>query len=58
MNKLNTLNLNRCIIFSHNLGSFDGYFIFKGLLTLPDIDINKVTSIIDDFHRFISIQVI
>ena len=58
MNKLDDLNLHRCIIFSHNLGSFDGYFIFKGLLELPEIDINKVNSIIDDFHRFISIDLV
>jgi hypothetical protein len=58
MNKLDDLNLHKCIIFSHNLGSFDGYFIFKGLLELPGIDINKVNSIIDDFHRFISIDIV
>ena len=58
MNVLNELKLNKCIIFSHNLGSFDGYFIFKGLLELPDIDLDKVSSIIDDFHRFISIDIL
>lgn len=58
MEELNSLNLNKCIIFSHNLGSFDGYFIFKGLLELPDIDISKVNSIIDDFHKFISIDIL
>jgi hypothetical protein len=58
MNELNNLKLNKIIIFSHNLGSFDGYFIFKGLLELPDIDISKVNSIIDDLHRFISIEII
>lgn len=45
-------------IFSHNLGSFDGYFIFKGLLELPNIDISKVNSIIDDLHKFISIEIL
>nr|UEP17224.1 hypothetical protein [Lactarius zonarius] len=58
MNRLNDLNLHKCIIFSHNLGSFDGYFLFKGLLDLPDININKVNSIIDDLHRFITIDLI
>jgi DNA polymerase type B, organellar and viral len=58
MSKLNDLKLEKCVIFSHNLGSFDGYFIFKGLLELPEIDINKVNSIIDDLHRFISIEII
>jgi hypothetical protein len=57
MDKLNNLKLKNCVIFSHNLGGFDGYFIYKGLLDLPDININNVTSIIDDLHRFISIQV-
>lgn len=57
MNDLNNLNLPKCVIFSHNLGSFDGYFLFKGLLELPGIDINKVNSIIDELHRFISIDI-
>ena len=58
MNELNELKLHKCVIFSHNLGSFDGYFIFKGLLELPNIDVSKVNSIIDDLHRFISIDII
>jgi DNA polymerase type B, organellar and viral len=58
MNRLNDLNLHKCIIFSHNLGSFDGYFLFKGLLDLPGVNIDKVNSIIDDLHRFISIDII
>lgn len=58
MTKLNSLNLNNCIIYSHNLGSFDGYFIYKGLLELPEINIDKVKSIIDDLHRFISIDLV
>jgi DNA polymerase type B, organellar and viral len=57
MDELNELKLHKCVIFSHNLGSFDGYFIFKGLLELPEIDISKVNSIIDDFHKFISIEI-
>jgi DNA polymerase type B, organellar and viral len=56
--KLNHLNLNKCIIYSHNLGSFDGYFIYKGILELPDVNINKVNSIIDELHRFIAIDLI
>jgi len=58
MNELNELKLHKCVIFSHNLGSFDGYFIFKGLLELPNIDVSKVNSIIDDLHRFISIDIL
>jgi hypothetical protein len=57
MNKLNALNLHKIVIFSHNLGSFDGYFIFKGLLELPGVNIDKVNSIIDNLHRFISITI-
>lgn len=58
MTKLNKLNLHKYIVYSHNLGSFDGYFIYKGLLELPEIDINKVNSIIDELHKFISIDLI
>jgi DNA polymerase type B, organellar and viral len=58
MNRLNDLNLHKCIIFTHNLGSFDGYFIFKGLLGLPGVNIDKVNSIIDELHRFIGIDII
>jgi len=58
MEELNALKLHKCIIFYHNLGSFDGYFIFKGLLELPEIDISKVNSIIDNLHKFISIEIL
>jgi DNA polymerase family B len=58
IDELNELKLNKHVVFSHNLGSFDGYFIFKGLLELPKIDVSKVNSIIDDLHRFISIDII
>jgi len=58
MNRLNDLNLHKCVIFSHNLGSFDGYFLFKGLLELPGVNITKVNSIIDDLHRFIGIDLV
>ena len=57
MNEINELKLHKVVVFSHNLGSFDGYFIFKGLLGLPGIDINKVNSIIDELHRFIGIDI-
>lgn len=57
MNKVNDLNLHKIVIFSHNLGSFDGYFIFKGLLELPGVNIDKVSSIIDELHKFISINI-
>lgn len=58
MDRICKLNLHKCIIFSHNLGSFDGYFLFKGLLELPGVNIDKVNSIVDDLHRFISIDII
>ena len=54
--ELNKLNLGKCIIYSHNLGSFDGYFIFKGLFNIPNIDINKLNSIVNDEHQFIGIE--
>nr|YP_010192429.1 hypothetical protein LK379_mgp23 [Amanita sinensis]QZN08166.1 hypothetical protein [Amanita sinensis] len=51
MNKINDLRLNKITIFSHNLGSFDGYFIFKGLLELPYVNIDNVNSIIDNKNK-------
>jgi DNA polymerase type B, organellar and viral len=41
------------LIFAHNLGSFDGYFLYKGLMSCYHPD--NVTSIIDDSNTFISI---
>lgn len=41
-------------IFAHNLGEFDGYFLYKGLLNHFNPDL--VTSIIDEANSFISIQ--
>jgi len=46
------------IIYSHNLGRFDGFFIYKGLLQLPDINISDVSSIIDLEKSFIGITAI
>jgi hypothetical protein len=56
ISKLNEMNFGKITIFTHNLGSFDGYFIFKGLLNLPDVDIDGVNSIIDNRNKFISID--
>ena len=41
-------------IFAHNLGNFDGYFLYKGLMSCYQPD--NVTSIIDDSNKFISIS--
>ena len=41
-------------IFAHNLGSFDGLFLYKGLL--KNLDITNISSIIDDKNDFISIS--
>lgn len=54
---ISKLNYKQYIIYSHNLGSFDGYFIYKALLEIPNININNISSIIDDKHKFISIEV-
>jgi len=40
-------------VFAHNLGSFDGIFLYKGLL--KNLDIKDIGSIIDDKNNFISI---
>jgi regulator of RNase E activity RraB len=42
-------------IFTHNLGGFDGYFIYSALLKYFD-DSNKYDLIIDDKNKIISIQ--
>lgn len=41
-------------IFAHNLGKFDGYFLYKALMNHYNPDI--ITSIIDDSNTFISIK--
>jgi hypothetical protein len=56
MNNLYRTRLDNCVIFAHNLGNFDGYFIYKGLLELPNIDINDVKCIFDKLHKFITID--
>jgi hypothetical protein len=43
-------------IFAHNLGNFDGYFLYKGLMKCYNPD--HVTSIVDESNTFISIQVL
>ena len=47
---------NSLTIYSHNLGAFDGYFLYKGLLNLPGVNIDNISSIIDDQRKFISIE--
>jgi hypothetical protein len=44
----------KLIIFAHNLGNFDGYFLYKGLMQCYNPD--HVTCIIDESNSFISIQ--
>lgn len=43
----------KLVIFAHNLGNFDGYFLYKGLMCCYHP--NTVSSIIDDSNTFISI---
>jgi hypothetical protein len=40
-------------IFAHNLGDFDGYFLYKGLMNYYNPD--NISSIIDDTNSFISV---
>lgn len=57
MNELVTIqnDINsKIIIFTHNLGSFDGFFIFKYLSQILDND--KINTIIDQHHKFIVIE--
>ena len=41
-------------IFAHNLGNFDGYFLYKGLMNCYQPD--NISSLIDDSNTFISIS--
>lgn len=48
------LNNNKSIIFMHNLGSFDGFYIFNGLIRWIDKD--NIETIIDKENDFIQIS--
>jgi hypothetical protein len=43
----------KLVIFTHNLGNFDGYYLYKGLMSCYNPD--NISSIIDDSNTFISI---
>ncbi len=47
-------NNNFKVIFAHNLGSFDGLFLYNGLLNI--VDIKKLETIIDQKNKFILIK--
>lgn len=51
---LKTNNIDKLVIFAHNLGKFDGVEIFKGILN--HYNPKHVNSIIDDTNTFISIS--
>ena len=44
----------KLVIFAHNLGNFDGYFLYKALMN--NYNPENVSSIIDDSNTFISIS--
>ena len=44
---------NKLVIFAHNLGNFDGYFLYKGLMSCFNPE--NISSIIDDKKTFIPI---
>jgi len=46
---------NKPVIFAHNLGSFDGLILFKGLVNICNPD--KIQTIVDKDNKFIQIQV-
>ncbi len=48
------LEQDKLTIFAHNLGDFDGYFLYKGLMNHYKPD--NITSIIDESNSFISIS--
>ena len=47
------LNCNKQVIFVHNLGNFDGFFIYKGLSNRFKPE--EVSCLIDSQNRFIQI---
>lgn len=49
------VTLNKLTIFAHNLGSFDGYFLYKALM--KEYNPMHVSSIIDESNTFISIKI-
>jgi len=49
-------DLNKLTIFAHNLGNFDGYFLYKGLMNHYNPE--HVSSIIDETNSFISIKLL
>jgi len=53
INNENTIK-DKLVIFAHNLGDFDGYFLYRGLLNHFNPD--HINSIIDEANTFISIQ--
>ena len=54
---LNFININSLFfknIFVHNLGSFDGYILYKNLLKI--MDYKKISSLIDHHNKFVIIN--
>ena len=47
---------NTLIIFSHNLGSFDGYFILPSLFEVAEDPEMDIELLIDPKNKFISIE--
>jgi hypothetical protein len=50
------LDISKLTIFAHNLGNFDGYFLYKGLMNHYNPE--NINSIIDESNSFISIKLI
>jgi hypothetical protein len=44
------------VVFTHNLGNFDGYFIYKSLLNIFEKDPQSLETIIDKDNKFIQIS--
>lgn len=52
-NNYNKLLYRKLTIFAHNLGEFDGYFLYNGLMMCHNPD--NISSLIDESNSFISI---
>jgi len=52
----NKVYSNCSTIFAHNLGSFDGYFIYKALMSHFECD--DVSMVVDDQNKFVCLQIL
>jgi hypothetical protein len=42
------------VIFAHNLGSYDGYFLYKNIMSILE-DVDDITCLVDNDNKFITV---